>query len=187
MNKPGRPLGLSLAIIISFMLFTVLPLMQVAFVLYLQQQFSAIEFLETGGAIGGGLEVADAYLILPAINGLIFAVVAVLAWRGKHKNIRLIFLITVLAITLITVGMTMIALRTPASLEQGFDSASNLTDTLLSARAVFSILVALYVIWYVNRGPARAFYRGYYLPSPEDSPEHAQQPDHQLIEKRDLS
>jgi hypothetical protein len=28
--------------------------------------------------------------------------------------------------------------------------------------------VMLYTLWYMNRGPARAFYRGYYLPAPPD-------------------
>jgi hypothetical protein len=34
-----------------------------------------------------------------------------------------------------------------------------------------SALVSFYVVWYLNRGPARAFYRGYYLPDPSGVPQ----------------
>ena len=167
MNKPGRPLGLSIAIIVSFMLFSMLPLAQVAFVLLLQHQFAAIDFMTQGGAVGGELQIGTINLVAPAISGFIFLVVSVLAWRGKPRGIRLIFAVAVILITLMVIGLTALSLGTPPTLEQGLDSGADLGNTLLRTRAVVSILVALYVIWYVNRGPARAFYRGYYLPDPQ--------------------
>ena len=86
MNKPGRPLGLSIAIIVSFMLFSMLPLAQVAFVLLLQHQFAAIDFMTQGGAVGGELQIGTINLVAPAISGFIFLVVSVLAWRGKFPT-----------------------------------------------------------------------------------------------------
>jgi hypothetical protein len=53
-------------------------------------------------------------------------------------------------------------LRTP-SLEDGFTSADAIFDALRSGEVLLMLLVALYVVWYMNRAPARAFYRGYYL------------------------
>ncbi len=170
MKKPGRPLGLSLAILISFMLFTLLPIAQVIFVLSLRQQFQTIEFLEGGGAIGGDLKgFEDIQLIVPVITALIFAVVAALAWVGRPKRIRLIFVSTVVLITMITLGMTISSMYAPDTIEQGMDSGAGFIDSLLIARVAVSLLVALYVMWYVNRGPARAFYRGHYLSDPADT------------------
>jgi uncharacterized membrane protein (UPF0136 family) len=170
MVKPGRPLGLSIAIIVSVMLFSILPFAQVVFVMSLQQQFANIDFMEQGGAVGGELQISSINLIAPAIMGIIFFVVAVLAWRGRPHAIRLIFVLAVILITAVTIGLTAAALGTSPTLEQGLDSGADFSNSLLMTRAVFSILVALYVIWYVNRGPARAFYRGYYLQEPNAQP-----------------
>ncbi len=166
MQKPGRPLGLSLAIIISVGLFSLLPIAQVIFVLSLRQQFQAMEFLPGGGAVGGDLVISDINLIVPLINGLLFFVIAILAWRGKPQAIRFVFVGGVIYVTLVTLLMTVASLFTEPSVEQGMDSGAQFSDSLLVARVVVSLLVALYVIWYVNRGPARAYYRGYYLPDP---------------------
>jgi hypothetical protein len=167
-EKPERPLGLSIAIIISFALFSLLPIAQVIFILLLRQQFQTIEFLESGGAIGGDLTgFGDIQLFVPLVGGCVFLIIAVLAWRGRPPAIRFMFVVTVLLITVATIALTIAAALEQPSLEQGFDSAAGLVNTLLGARIVVSVLVALYVIWYTNRGPARAFYRGYYLPDPD--------------------
>ncbi len=169
MEKPGRTLGLSLAIILSVALFSLLPIAQVVFYLSLQQQFAQIEFLETGGAIGGSLaDIGNLTLIVPVINGLIFLIIAVLAWRGKPQVVRYVFIGAVVFITLTTVLLTAGAFQSPDPLNQGIDSGHDLNLSLLRARLVMSVLVTGYVVWYVNRGPARAFYRGYYLPDPDE-------------------
>lgn len=169
MQKPGRPLGLSLAILISMGLFSLLPFAQVLFVLSLRQQFQNVEFLPQGGAIGGDLVVSDIHLIVPSLTGLIFLVVAVLAWRGKPPAIRFVFVAGVICLTLVTILMTAASMLAEPSVEQGLDSGAQFFGSLLLARVVMTLFVALYVIWYVNRGPARAFYRGYYLPEPEQT------------------
>lgn len=177
MPKPGRPLGLSFAILISVMLFSLLPFAQVIFVLSLQQQFQAIEFLPGSGAIGGDLQIADANLIIPLVNGLLFLIVAIMAWRGRPEYARLAFMAGVIYITVVTLLLTIFTITVEPTVEQGFDSGAQITNSLLGARVVISVLVALYVLWYVNRGPARAFFRGYYLPEPggETSPQTVNQ------------
>jgi hypothetical protein len=68
----------------------------------------------------------------------------------------------VIAVTLISILIEVGVTRPGPTLDQGIDSAQSLSNTVLTGRIVGSILVALYVIWYANRAPARAFYRGYY-------------------------
>jgi hypothetical protein len=174
-NKPGRPLGLSIAIIVSSLLFSILPIAQVLFFLSVQERFRTIEFLDTGGAIGGKISgIESINLVVPLVSGLIFLVIAMMAWRGNRKSIRLIFVLSVVVITLLMLILTIVSMSSSPSLEQGIDSSSDISNTLLRTRAVLSFLIMLYVIWYVNRGPARAFYRGYYLPDPE-APNNAQE------------
>jgi hypothetical protein len=172
MQKPGRPLGLSLAILVSVGLFSLLPFAQVIFVLSLRQQFQSMEFLPGGGAIGGDLLISDVNLIVPFVNGAFFLIVAIFAWRGKPHFARFAFIVGVIYLTLVTILLTAASLNTTPSIEQGMDSGAQFFGSLLTARAVISVLVALYVLWYVNRGPARAFYRGYYLlePATETTP-----------------
>lgn len=170
MKKPGRPLGLSLAIMLSLMLFSCLPLTQATFIISLRQQFAGIELLPGGGAAGGSIEgVSDARLVLSMSLGVIFLVIALMAWRGRPQSIRRIFVGSVLVMTLITIGLTVAALNSTPTLTQGIDSSDTLADSLLVFQLVISVLVTLYVVWYVNRGPARAFFRGYYLPEPEEA------------------
>ncbi|MAS34349.1 MAG: hypothetical protein CL610_10100 [Anaerolineaceae bacterium] len=163
MEKPGRPLGLSLAILISVVLFSLLPIGQVIFVLSLQRQFESIEFLEGGGAVGGSLQVSQTNLIVPVILGILFLLIAILAWRGRPPQIRFVFVAAVIIVTLVTIALSTAGVAQPADVSQGIDSGMQLTSSLMSARVLVSVLVALYVIWYVNRGPARAFFRGHYL------------------------
>lgn len=174
-GKPGRTLGLSLAIIASVILFSILPLMQVGTVLLLRARFEAASLtvdeqnqniapLAVGGSYTG---VDESALVIQTLLGIVFLVIAFFAWRGKPQWIRFAMLASVVVLTLVTIGFSLIPLVTQPDMSQGFDSGTGIRDVLLSGRLLLSILVALYVVWYVNRGPARAYYRGYYLPSPD--------------------
>ena len=170
MQRPGRTIGLSLAIIASVLMFSILPFAQVAVFLMLREQTRQIEFLTQGGAIGGDIGgVADSILIIQVLMGVVFLIVAFFAWRGKPAAIRWIFVAVVVGLTALTIILTLTSLSSAQTLNSGLDSSAALTASLLRARLIASALVSLYVIWYVNRGPARAFYRGYYLPDPNDA------------------
>ena len=180
--KPGRTLGLSLAIIASVMLFTLIPLMQVALILIIRGRIAAVSLDVPGEAetafpamSGGVFEgVSDTGLIVQVVLGLVFLVIAYFAWRGRPGWIRLVMLGAVLALTVATVALSVASIMSSPDYTQGIDSGAALSQTLLSSRLLVSILVALYVVWYVNRAPARAFYRGYYLDKPEtDAPRSA--------------
>lgn len=166
MRKPGRPLGVSIAIITSAMLFSLLPLAQVIFYLSIYLRFRDNQFLEGGGMTGADiLGLSGSAVLLQTLVSLIFLVIAVLAWRGKPSSIRIVFMGAVALMTLATIASTVISSGSTAA---GFDSGAALADSLVQARLVFTLLVAVYVLWYVNRGPARAFYRGYYLEAPSE-------------------
>jgi uncharacterized membrane protein (UPF0136 family) len=136
-------------------------------VLLLQARARQIEFLAGGGAIGGDISgLSNTMLVIQVIMGVAFLIVAVLAWRGRPASIRFTFVGAVVVVTIVTIVLTLASLNTTPSIQNGLDSSAPLANSLLRARIIGSVLVALYVIWYVNRGPARAFYRGYYLEAP---------------------
>ncbi len=175
--KPQRTLGLSLAILASAVLFSILPLLQVAMILLIRQRFQGVSLSVPGEdavsplAVGGSFSgIEDYSLILQAVLGIVFLLIAVGAWRGRPPWIRFAMLASVLVLTGVTVALSLLPLITSPDLDQGIDSGAAIRRVLLSGRLLLSVLVALYVVWYVNRGPARAYYRGYYLPQPEDKP-----------------
>ncbi|NDJ62027.1 MAG: hypothetical protein GYB67_12925 [Chloroflexi bacterium] len=172
-TKPGRPLGVSLAVLASMMLYAILPLSQLAIVWLVEQRLRAAEALGegmTGGSIEG---LADGSLFLQAVLGIGFLVIAVLAWRGRPPAIRLMLIAAVVVLGFIGALLILVELFTPPDLNV-FDSGTEVARSLLVVRLIVTVLVPMYVIWYMNRGPARAFYRGYYLPDPDEAAEPAE-------------
>lgn len=183
--KPGRPLGVSLAILMSVLLFCILPLTLVGLYLLTNRQvyidFETENALGTSGiAAGSGiLGISINTLAVQTITGLVFMVIAVFAWRGRPPEVRFVFVAAVLVVT----GLALVTNILPAINAQcsqlPCDSGIEANRAVAAAQFPAFVLVPLYVIWYMNRGPARAFYRGYYLPDPEaaraqpDVPERA--------------
>jgi cytochrome bd-type quinol oxidase subunit 2 len=169
--KPGRPLGVSLAVTASILLFSFVPLIQVVFLLNLRQHIFIDS--ETGASGVNVLGVSDTNLLIQFVLGLVFFVIALFAWRGRPASMRFVLLAAVLLLTVLTVTLTILPQLTqpacdPATL-QSCDSSVEVSRSIAWGRLVVTLLVPLYVVWYVNRGPARAFYRGYYLPDPADT------------------
>lgn len=177
--RPGRTVGVSLAILASVMLFTVLPLLQIAMLLGIRYRFASVELPVPGEttnpvpmAVGGNLSgVDDITLVVQVVMGVVFLVIAFFAWRGRPAWIRLALLAAVLLLTVVTVALSVAPMLARPDMSQGVDSGADLMRVLLSSRLLMSILVAFYVAWYMNRGPARAFYRGYYLADPRETAE----------------
>jgi membrane protease YdiL (CAAX protease family) len=168
--KPKRTFGLSLAILASIFIFSVLPLMQVGVVLLLDariQQATADLQLGTQAplAVGGNFTgVSTAALAAQTSMGVGFLVIAIFAWVGRPPFIRWVMMAAVLALTAIQGVITLITLFTPPDVSAGIDSGNAVAQPLLWLRLALILFVPLYVLWYMNRAPARAFYRGYYLP-----------------------
>jgi hypothetical protein len=172
--KPRRPLGLSLAIAASVLLYSVLPVMQVAMVVIVQLRFSRLELSldsvqgQVGSIASGGdlMGVPVVALLLQAGLGTAFLLIAAGAWIGRPRYIRGLMLGWILGLTALTMLVALASVTEQPTLSDGLDSGDSLRRSLDLARLIASSIVALYVLWYMNRGPARAFYRGYYLPAP---------------------
>jgi len=164
MTKPGRPFGLSIAIVAGIVQFTLLPLIRWLWVWGLQQQMQVAVLEGDGSAHGGGIVgQIDTWLVVEGVLGLMFLVIAVMSWRGKPSSMRYIFAGAVLLLVLLTLVQTVVVTSRPQSIVTGIDSGAGLADTLLWLRLLVSLLLGAYTAWFVNRGPSRAFFRGYYL------------------------
>jgi hypothetical protein len=168
-QKPGRPFGLSLAIILCVVYFSLLPLIYAVWLTWLRWRFDPARFAEPFMTEGG--EVLSGVGGLPEVNliqvtiAVIFLVIAFFAWRGRPSSMRFVLMFSIIGITLYNLAVTLsIPPQTP---ETGFDSSAQLNATLATFQVISGLLIVLYVLWYINRAPARAFYRGYYLPEPK--------------------
>lgn len=172
MNEPRRPFGLSLAIIASVMLFAIFPLLDLARLLLFRWNLRDFQMADSqlGQPLAMGANftgLTDSVLFVHAGFSVLFLVIAVLAWRGRPRWIRFALLWAVVALLVFTAGTALAPLLRPSTFAQGVDSGFALLRGLVLGRLLLAVLISLYVVWYVNRAPARAFYRGYYLPRPE--------------------
>lgn len=172
-EKPGRPLGLILAIAASVLLYTVVPLMLVGQVLLVEQHFNRMEPaipidgdvfapIASGGDLRG--QIADWHLLLQTALALGFLLLALAAWRGKPPLVRYLFSGAVILLTV----FTLLPMLLSTGGDQGL-SGGSLDATLRSlglVQALMYIVVPIYVVWFLNRGPSRAFFRGHYLQRP---------------------
>jgi hypothetical protein len=176
-TKPPRTLGLSLAIVLSVLLYTVLPFALLAIDLSIKNRFEQLNELAIpypdgsegeALAVGGTANIVSSErLIFDVVVGAIFLTIAIFAWIGRPHWIRLLMLLAVLAMAALNLALIARGLMTPVTIEAGMSSGDSLARTLNIGLLVVHVLVPLYVGWYVNRGPARAFYRGAYLPARE--------------------
>ena len=177
MTKPPRTLGISLAIIAGVFLFSCLPLSQVAVLLSLNAR-QGFEFLpseqenqDLPSIVGTEiLELNTMGLVAQAALALGFLAIAVITWRGRPANMRFVFVGLVILLTagnLIQLSSLMTA--PPPTPQTGMDSSGDLGRTLAVSQLCVTLLIPTYIVWYMNRGPARAFYRGYYLTEPSEA------------------
>ncbi|MBE2182769.1 MAG: hypothetical protein IAE89_05020 [Anaerolineae bacterium] len=171
MNEtPTRTFGLSLAIIASVMLFSILPLMQAGWVLMIEARIQSsmgmlpqtsetpeTEAIATGGNLIGASNVG---LLIQIVLAIVFLIIAVMAWRGRPPQIRWIMLAAVLALTGISLWQSISTAIAPVDPGQGIDSGAAITRQMACGAVALQTLIPLYVLWYMNRAPARAFYRG---------------------------
>lgn len=172
--KPGRPFGVTIAIFASVIIFSIVPLMQVGLILLVEQHFAnrdntlvLPDGTESTGITGGDLrgDLADSRIYLQGALAVVFFVLAFLAWVGRPPFIRFAFMGAVLLYAALTIALTIAPAFQQGGRGLSGGSLSDVSPVLLAGQFVVSVLVPLYVVWYLNRAPARAFYRGYYLPT----------------------
>lgn len=166
-SKPGRPLGVSLAIISSTLLFSLLPLTQIIIIALIRRRIYD-NLISTDGMQPAYLGIdytglPDWRTSMQIIIALIFLLLAAFAWRGRPAAMRWLLPVSVAGILVINAVLAFVV-SGPAD-QSGASSADAFFAALDSGRIVIGVLTFLYVYWYMNRAPARAFYRGYFLPS----------------------
>jgi hypothetical protein len=173
MQRPPRPFGVTLAIIASLILFTCFPLMEVGILLSVRLHFSNMTLPSDGPQpIAMGLDflgIPDSKLFLQAMIAIIFFIIAFLAWRGRRPFMRYVLMLACAGLTLFSILSAVLGQLSQPNLANGVSSLDSILNSLSLGQFVISLLVTFYVVWYLNRGPARAFYRGYYLPQPVDN------------------
>lgn len=169
--KPHRPLGLTIAILVAIIFYSIIPLLFTAQLLLVEAHMASmetewyvdeddtVEQIASGGDLTGGITRFD--MIVQGVLAVIFLGVAFFAWRGKPRIMRHVYVLAVIITSLVTLFVTIFPSATGGLSGGSLDSFSRLLNPTV---LVFNILLPLYVIWYLNRAPARAFYRGYYLP-----------------------
>ena len=142
--------------------------MEIGVVLLVSQRFLNVQLVDDGIApiaMGGDfLGFSPILIVLQAALALAFLVVAVFAWRGRPPSIRIGMVLAVTIVTLIRFALLVLPNLTPANIANGIDSGTSLWDGLGIGQFLSGIPILVYVLWYMNRGPARAFYRGTFLP-----------------------
>ncbi|MBA3872282.1 MAG: hypothetical protein H0X30_24330 [Anaerolineae bacterium] len=173
MQRPPRPFGVTLAILASLILFTCFPLMEVGILLSVRLHFSNLTLAGDGPqpfAMGADfLGISDNKIFLQALIALIFLIIAFFAWRGRRPFMRYILMLTCVGLTLFNILNVVVGQLSQQNLNIGTTSLDSIVNALSLGQFALGLLVTFYVVWYLNRGPARAFYRGYYLPMPTES------------------
>lgn len=169
--RPGRPFGVTLAILLSALFFSILPMafvgMRVAIESYVSQQRVLVlpngDIVTDEGLSGAESETvfeSEELALQAAISGG-FLLIAFLAWRGRPRQMRFVLMAAVLGLAGLFLWQ---ALEQFNAQERSGGSLDSLLRFLSQGSVLLYVLIPLYVVWYLNRGPARAFYRGYYLP-----------------------
>ncbi len=147
-TKRYRPFGLTIAVLATALGYGVLPLLPLGLMAWsrVTQRNLGVDFV--GGAPGW----------IAVILGLLTLVVSFLAWLGRPYRVRaalilLVWLTTALWIFRIVQSFTV----KPDFLGEVGGSLSSPTAGLVCQLPLL-IFIPLYVTWYLNRAPARAFY-----------------------------
>lgn len=171
--KPPRTLGISLAIILGLVAYTLIPMIRVVFTWVVRQRIREAGFNMGGAdALGGGMVgfagVTNIELLLRMVPALLFIGIAALAWRGKPAIMRLVTVAAVVMLTFWNSALDVWKIWQSRQIDgaDGFYAEPSLLAAYQPALFGFLSIVMLYTVWYLNRGPARAFFRGYYLERP---------------------
>ncbi|MBC7869698.1 MAG: hypothetical protein H7Y09_02575 [Chitinophagaceae bacterium] len=184
-EKPSRPLGVTLAIFVSVILFSLVPLLQIGQIKLIERHFQQVSQTDipfdpnnpTEAAASGGSFTGfdDDRILLQTIVGIVFFAIAIFAWLGKPAFMRFVLMGAVMGLSLLTIVLTILPQAEQATEGIGGGSMQALFRALASGQVLMALLVPIYVIWYLNRGPARAFYRGHYVSEPEETRVREQQ------------
>lgn len=145
-----RPPGLALALLATAALYGIAPLLE-AYFLYRLDATAEEAFLV------GGVTVT-AWTWIQAIYGALMLLVCGLAWWGRPPQIRFVLTGLLLVLTAVTLYRIIETWTAPQNPIFGGQLQTALRG-YLRCQLPAMVLIPLYVTWYLNRAPARAFYR----------------------------
>lgn len=158
--RPRRPFGVSLAILLSLMIFVVIPMVVVIFFAASSGILYRIESEAMSGINVVGVSLTSFTGVI--IVSTLVLILGVAAWRVRSEWVRRLFSLVVLGAGVIgSVSLLQSALTGP-SLESGIDSATEIARNNTIIIIVVLALVTAFSVWMMQRWSAKAFYRGYY-------------------------
>jgi hypothetical protein len=144
-----RPLGVTIAILATLGLYGLWPMIPTLLEIWV----SARGHQNVGG------EVVSVISWVNTALGFITIVACVMAWVGHPRWSRWLMIVLVLLATVLRLVQTVQALTTPTcAIGQACGSLQSLERPYTLCQGLMLILVPLYIVWYMNRAPARAFY-----------------------------
>ena len=149
-DRVRRPLGLTIAVWGTAALFGVVPLLEVYFLKRLNATADEAFLL-------GGVDIST-WNWLEGLFGGVMLIVCALAWLGRPGWIRFVLVGLLLIMTAINIYRIYEAWTTVVDPIFGGQTQEGLR-ALLRCQLPGLIVLPPYVIWYINRAPARAFYR----------------------------
>lgn len=141
---PRKTLGLNLALLACTVFYGLFPLAQAAFGLFL-------------GARTNDAVTARIWLWL--VISVAFLLLMIPAWRGRPPQIRPVLSIVVLALTALQLAFVVSDLTSQPT-DVLLDSGRDLSNAVNAGMLLVYVLIPLYVVWYLNRYPARRYYNG---------------------------
>jgi hypothetical protein len=148
-SRRYRPLGLSVAILSAALLYGVLPLLPVLLMVWLNAQGRLI-----------GAEIVSWLGWLNAGLGFLTLLASVIAWLGRPSWSRWALIALVLVATALRlIQEAQVLLTRSTGVGDVGGSLSELGRPLALCQIPLLVLVPLYIAWYMNRAPARAFYQ----------------------------
>lgn len=150
-DRVRRPLGLTLAILSIGVLFGLAPLLEVYFLHRIDATTDDELFLL------GGVDMS-LWFWLEAGWGVVILILCVFAWWGRPARIRFILVAAILIPTAVNLFRVIEAVNSPNNPVFGGQVQSTMRSYLICQLPLLFV-VPLYSVWYLNRAPARAFYR----------------------------
>ncbi len=145
-----RPLGLTIALLATAVLYGVLPLLEIYFLKRLDATAEEAYLL-------GGVTI-DTWKWFQGGFGAIMLAICTLAWWGRPRGIRLALIVLLLVLTATNLYRIVEAWMSAVDPIFGGPTQEALRG-YLRCQFPAMVLVPLYVVWYLSRAPARAFYR----------------------------
>lgn len=149
-DRVYRPPGLSIAILATALLYGIMPLGEVYFLERIRATAADTYLL-------GGVDFSS-WTLLQGLFGGIMLLVCIFSWWGRPAKVRFVLVGLLLIFTVVNLYRIIEAWTSTVNPVFG-GQTQTIEQNFLRCQLPAMILVPLYVIWYINRAPARAFYR----------------------------